>query len=52
MIYGGVRSHGVTPKLSKSLDHVSIETHGFGDHQFQETPLFLYHTNLANLTIL
>jgi hypothetical protein len=32
-----VSSNGGTPKSSKSPDHVSIETNGFGDTPFQDT---------------
>ena len=37
-----VSSNGGTPKSSKSLDHVSIETNGFGDPPFQDATRHIY----------
>ena len=42
MRYGGFQGHVGSPKSSKSLEHVSIESHGFEDHQFYENPIHDY----------
>ena len=40
-------SYGDTLKSSKSLDHFSIETYGFGDPLFWETPICFF-SNMVN----